>query len=111
MSKSLKLNGSDHGVWTLVQNRVAQGWPMQAIADEVGWDVRELCDWVLGYKPPPRQRFPQHRVSPSSLLTKADRDDLSIAEKARRFSNWQKAQQGAAARLDAIALETSGKSQ
>ena len=43
---------TDHEMWRLIRNRVDQGRPMQAIADELGLPVDELCEWIFRYREP-----------------------------------------------------------
>jgi hypothetical protein len=43
---------TDHEMWRLIRNRVDQGHSMQAIADEIGLPVDELCEWIFRYREP-----------------------------------------------------------
>lgn len=116
---------ADAGLMSLVRVRVDQGWPMAQIAAEVGWEVGALCDWVLAYREPRRQRFANRDGGPRALAAdralreayfgerssrEAARDSLSVSENARRFAAWRKSHQGAGETLDVLSKPTARRS-
>ena len=88
----------DHDMYRLVQKRVGQKWSWEEIAAEIGCEVKPLCDWVLAYKEPRRDRVPLIRTSqiidpPKLSIAPAQRP---ITMQSQRYLNWKRAQEGAA---------------
>lgn len=94
----------DYAFWRLVRMRMAGGWPLAAIAADLGWEVNDLTAWVLAYREPRYTRFANRGFSPEALsLRRADPHDADLTAYERRLAAWKFATDGATRRLDEIA--------
>lgn len=118
MAEKFTPGAADAGLMSLVRRRVEQGWPMAQIAAETGWEVGALCEWVLAYREPKRQRFANVAGGPAALAERrvlretyfgpaSERDQLAeqLSSNAQRFAAWRRARDGARERLDAIGAD------
>ena len=77
--------------------------PVQAIADELGVTVDELCRWFVAYKEPRKAKAYQSPRFPAlPQPSQPQRDPWVDSEERRRMAIWRKQTEGARkARLEA----------
>lgn len=91
----VKFEPNDHDLFRLVQKRVAAKWSWEQIAAEIGCEVKPLLEWVnYGYK---ARQLPAAISSPAiTYQGRPITSHRSMADEARKFEIWRKAQAGAA---------------
>lgn len=92
------LHPTNHALWQLIQRRVATPIPMSQIAAELGFDVDELCAWIMAYRrPKKRSRYVNRDSEPAITWHGAPiRDHYSMSQAAERYANWKRAHDAAA---------------
>lgn len=93
---AIDLKPDAHEFWRLVQNRVAQKWSWEEIADEIGCHVDDLIHWANWvYQPPekPAVRTPTRAGLPT--IPARDLPRASTAALSKQFLAWRRAQEGA----------------
>lgn len=101
---TVPLKPDDHEFWRLVQKRVAQKWPWEQIAVEIGCEVGELINWANWVYQPPK--LPKVSSTQSWARTEHQRlKDLPEAapiRQTRQFMAWKRARDGARAAREAM---------
>lgn len=90
---------TDHRAWKLVRERVEAGYPMKAIAKELGVTVEHLCEWIMRYKEPrvAKQSVEVRRPAISHAPYSNSANHFNLSTNAQRYANWRKARDGARA--------------
>jgi hypothetical protein len=84
------LHPTNHELMKMVRQRVKQDppIPMTQIARELGFDVDDLCAWIVAYREPRRPKAYLRRDGPPiAALNPADK---------QRLANWQRQREAAA---------------
>jgi hypothetical protein len=101
------LHPTNHELMELVRARIDCGYPMTGIARELGYDVDELCNWIMCiYREPKKRRQPYvNRMSEPVAYSAPSRSPLSTRGDAQRLANWKRQREAAAAARASIAIE------
>lgn len=103
---TVPLKPDDHEFWRLVQKRVAQKWPWEQIAVEIGCHVDDLIHWANWVYKPPRKPVAA-KASRAAVLAGIHTapEDLPVRSSttnAARFLAWKRARDGARAAREAM---------
>lgn len=90
------LHATNHELWRLVQKRVAEPIPMTQIAAELGFDVDELCAWIMAYREPKRRKYVGRDGPAITWRDVPIRDNHDMSAAGQRFANWKRAHDAAA---------------
>ena len=92
MTLSTLAGQEKHDLMRLIRKRVEAGYPMTMIAAELGYDVDDICAWIMAYREPKRHRY-VNRASPADLHQPARTVEQREAAK---FAAWKRQHDGAA---------------
>jgi len=95
-----ELYPTNHALWRLLRKRVLEPTPMTQIAAELGFDVDDLCAWIMAYREPKRKPYVNRMSEPQITWRGKSVGDLSVETNARRFENWRREHEAAAAARD-----------
>lgn len=91
------LTRNNHELMKAVRASVKAGAPMAAIAESLGVEVNDLCNWVLDvYREPPRVVAKERGTLPEAQPMAVD---WSASKQAQRFAAWRRAKAAATVAL------------
>lgn len=98
---TVPLKPDDHALWACVQKRVAQKWPWEQIAVEIGCHVDDLIHWVNWvYQPPKRPKAKTVEMIAREARSAIRADEglpRDAPSRSAQFMAWKRVRDGARA--------------